>query len=193
LTFARELLMEGAAAAAPRLLGAILETSAGGVITRGRIVETEAYLPECDGASHAARGLTERNRAMFLAAGHAYVYLIYGMHLCFNVVTGEAEHGEAVLVRAVEPLEGIEAMRSRRGVKVSDRDLARGPGRLTQAFAITRADDRGDLLDPAARVRLLDRESGEGAPTVAVGPRVGITKDADLLLRFRVEGSRWTT
>lgn len=193
MTFPVDVLREGAAAAAPRLLGAILETSVGGIVTRGRIVETEAYLPEGDGASHSAPGPTERNRAMFMGAGHAYVYLIYGMHLCFNVVTGEEGRGEAVLVRAVEPFGSFDAMRERRGERVTDRDLARGPGRLTQALGITREHDRLHMFDPSAEVRLLKRPTDTEPFDVVVGPRVGITKDADLPLRFRVEGSRWTS
>ncbi|MEM9380444.1 MAG: DNA-3-methyladenine glycosylase [Planctomycetota bacterium] len=193
MTFPLDVLRAGAAEAAPRLLGAVLETRVDGELTRGRIVETEAYLAEGDGASHSASGPTERNRAMFGPAGRAYVYLIYGMHLCFNVVTGEAGRGEAVLVRAVEPLDGIEVMRRRRGERSSERDLARGPGRLTQALAIAREHDRAPLLGRRAAVRLLDRPGGDAPESIVVGPRVGITRDTDLPLRFRVDGSRWTS
>lgn len=192
MSFPLEPLVDGAEAAAPRLIGAVLEAEVDGVVARGRIVETEAYLPEDDLASHSASGETARNGAMFLPAGHAYVYLIYGMHLCFNVVTGAAGAGEAVLVRAVEPLAGEEAMRRRRGAAVRERDLARGPGRLTQALGIQRAHDRGFLLGGGA-LRLLDREPGWEVPELEVGPRVGITRSADLPLRFRVRGSRWTS
>jgi DNA-3-methyladenine glycosylase len=156
----------------------------------GRIVETEAYLAAGDGASHSARGRTARNAAMFLAPGHAYVYLCYGMHVCLNVVTGPDGVGEAVLLRALEPLEGLAAMRRRRGAKVAERDLCRGPGRLCQAFGITRADD-GTWLD--GKLRLVPPPRGEPRPELVVGPRVGITKSAELPLRFRAAGSRWTT
>ncbi|MEM1450577.1 MAG: DNA-3-methyladenine glycosylase [Planctomycetota bacterium] len=193
MTFPLEVLHAGAAEAAPRLLGAVLETRVDGEVTRGRIVETEAYLAEGDGASHSAPGPTERNRAMFGPAGRAYVYLIYGMHLCFNVVTGEEGRGEAVLVRAIEPLDGLDVMRRRRGERPSDRDLARGPGRLTQALAIGREHDRAPLLGRRATVRLLERSGGDALESIVVGPRVGITKDADLPLRFRIDGSRWTS
>ncbi|MEC8495697.1 MAG: DNA-3-methyladenine glycosylase [Planctomycetota bacterium] len=175
-------LKSGAQAAAPRLLGVEVVTRIGGALARGRIVETEAYLAEGDAASHSARGPTRRNASMFEAAGAGYVYLIYGMHLCFNVVTGAAGEGEAVLIRALEPLEGLEAMRSRRGARVSDRDLCRGPGRLAQALGIEREDDGGALL-AGGRIQLIDRSAAPSA--VEVGPRIGITKSAELPLRFR--------
>ena len=98
-----------------------------------------------------------------------------------------------MLVRAVEPLEGVDAMRARRGQAVKDRDLARGPGRLTQALAITRKDDRAGLLGRGARVRLLAPPKGGPTFDVDVGPRIGITKDVELPLRFRIAGSRWTS
>jgi DNA-3-methyladenine glycosylase len=157
----------------------------------GRIVETEAYLAEDDAASHSAPGPTARNRAMFLAPGHVYVYLIYGMHHCLNVVTGRAGVGEAVLVRALEPLAGLDTMRARRGAHVLDRDLCRGPGRLCQAFGLTREHDGLDLC--AGPLRLLPPPRTAACAPRIVGPRVGITKATDLLLRFRAADSRWTT
>jgi DNA-3-methyladenine glycosylase len=190
--FPVDVLSAGAEVAAPRLIGAVLESRAGGTLTRGRIVETEAYLAFGDGASHSARGKTARNGAMFMESGRGYVYLIYGLHLCFNVVTGAPGEGEAVLVRALEPLGGVETMRTRRGGEVSDRNLARGPGRLTRAMGITRDDDRKPVLDGGS-LRLLDRAVGWGVPELDVGPRVGITKSAELPLRFRLRGSRWTS
>jgi len=192
VTFPVDLLEAGAEVVAPRLIGATVESRVGGVVTRGRIVETEAYLPVGDDASHSARGETARNGAMFLEAGRAYVYLIYGVHLCFNVVTGARGVGEAVLVRALEPLSGLSEMQGRRGPSLPTRDLARGPGRLTQAMGITRAHDRQSLLG-AGPVRLLDREPEWGPGDLEVGPRVGITKSSELPLRFRVKGSRWTS
>ena len=192
MTFPLDVLEAGAEVAAPRLLGAVLEVEVGGALVRGRVVETEAYLPVGDEASHSASGETARNGAMFLPAGHAYVYLIYGLHLCFNVVTGEPGAGEAVLIRALEPLEGLDVMRRRRGPAVRDRDLARGPGRLTRAMGIEREHDRLPLLG-GGPLRLVDRELGREEPDVEVGPRVGITRSAALPLRFRVRGSRWTS
>lgn len=182
-------LKSGAQAAAPRLLGVEVVTHIDGTLTRGRIVETEAYLAEDDAASHSASGPTRRNASMFEAAGAGYVYLIYGMHLCFNVVTGAAGQGEAVLIRALEPLEGLDAMRRRRGGRASDRDLCRGPGRLAQALGIERADDGGVLL-AGGRIQLIDRSAAPAA--VEVGPRIGITKSAELPLRFRDAAAlRW--
>ena len=182
-------LKSGAQAAAPRLLGVEVVTHIDGALTRGRIVETEAYLAEDDAASHSASGPTRRNASMFEAAGAGYVYLIYGMHLCFNVVTGAAGQGEAVLIRALEPLEGLDAMRRRRGGRASDRDLCRGPGRLAQALGIERADDGGVLL-AGGRIQLIDRSAAPVA--VEVGPRIGITKSAELPLRFRDAAAlRW--
>lgn len=185
----RRVLRAGAREAAPRLLGALLTSRVDGALVRGRIVETEAYLAEDDAASHAAPGPTARNRSMFAAGGVGYVYLIYGMHLCFNVVAGPAGRGEAVLVRALEPLDGLDVMRGRRGERVADRDLCRGPGRLAQALGIERGDDGGALFG-GGRLELADRAAAPGE--VLVGPRVGITKDAELPLRFRDGGAlRW--
>jgi len=160
----------------------------------GRIVETEAYLSEGDGASHSARGRTARNAAMYLAAGHAYVYLIYGLHHCLNVVTAPDGVGEAVLIRGLEPLEGLDEMRARRGPHVTDRDLCRGPGRLCQALGMDRALDGHDLRRAPLRLippecRAVDQPAGE----VLIGPRVGISKATDLPLRFRAAGSQWTS
>lgn len=157
----------------------------------GRIVETEAYLAVDDAASHSAMGPTERNRAMFLAPGHAYVYLVYGLHHCLNVVTAPEGVGEAVLVRALEPVAGLATMRARRGPGVADRDLCRGPGRLCQAFGLTR--DHDGLHLGRGGLRLLPPEPGAPIVEAVVGPRVGITKAADLPLRFRAAGSRFTT
>jgi DNA-3-methyladenine glycosylase len=171
-------------AVARRLLGAQLvhETPQGRVA--GRIVETEAYLAAGDEASHSRPGPTARNGSMFLARGHVYVYRIYGMHHCFNVVTGPAGRGEAVLVRALEPLEGLERMRARRGGR-RDRDLCSGPGKLTQALGIGPEHD-GVALDGALRI-----QPREGRVALEVGPRVGITRSADLPLRFWIRGGAW--
>ena len=127
---------------AKELLGKTLVHRVGGKRLAGRIVETEAYLGAKDLAAHSFGGLrTARTQTMFMTGGHAYVYLIYGMHCCFNVVTKAAGIPEAVLVRALEPLEGIEIMRTNRPTAKKDVDLTSGPGKLCAALGITREHD----------------------------------------------------
>jgi len=169
------------------LVGCVLvhETSEGA--TSGMIVETEAYAAD-DPASHGYRGRTERNAPMFEEPGYAYVYFTYGMHFCLNAVTDRAGHASAVLIRAVQPLEGIELMRARRGA-IRDRDLARGPGRLTQAFGIARAQNRADLTRPPLMICV-----GERLPyrAVVTTPRIGLGSLQDgRRWRFVVKGSPW--
>ncbi|MGK7310656.1 MAG: DNA-3-methyladenine glycosylase [Candidatus Longimicrobiales bacterium M2_2A_002] len=173
---------------APSLIGHYLVSTLGGGRTVGRIVETEAYLGPDDPASHAAEriGRTARNEAMFGPPGTAYVYRSYGIHWCLNAVTDSEGHPAAVLIRALEPVEGLDTMRERRGT--SDRDLARGPGRLTEALAITGEQDGHDLGEPP----LLLCEGEPPAPSaVETGPRVGISRAADWPLRFTLKGSRY--
>ena len=171
----------------------LVRRSAQGIVA-GRIVETEAYLSEGDPASHSHRGPTARNRAMFARPGTAYVYLIYGMHHCLNVVTAEEGVGEAVLVRALEPLAGEELMRARRG-GVARRELCSGPGKLAQALGLTREHDGLDLCRGELGIwgpsRFGDWDAG--AAGVLAGPRIGITKAADSPLRFRLAGSPWVS
>jgi DNA-3-methyladenine glycosylase len=159
-----------------------------GVIA-GRIVESEAY-EEKDPASHSYRGLTDRTAVMFGPPGHLYVYFTYGMHFCMNVVTGGDGAGSAVLLRAVEPFEGIELMRERRGVAAL-RQLCAGPGRLTQAYGITRADNGMDLV--AGQDLLV--VPGDPVPDdrVAVGPRVGISVATERPWRFSVKESSFVS
>lgn len=169
---------------ARELLGAELEHRTPEGVARGRIVETEAYLGPHDPACHAAVGLTKRNRHLHGPPGTAYVYFIYGMHWCVNAVTREAGHGSAVLIRAIEPVLGVELMRRRRGER-RDTDLANGPAKLCEALAITGAVD-GVRLDRGP-LRIL---AGEPVPDecVVVGPRVGISKAVEWPLRYRVRG-----
>ncbi len=143
-------------------------------------METEAYLPYVDPACHGYRGPTQRNSSIFGRRGTAYVYLIYGVHCCLNVVTEPAGIGGAVLVRAVEPIQGIAAMRARRGVRLRDEALASGPGNLCRAFAIDLRDDGAELRTGALRITF-DR-----APTdaIAVAGRVGLSSATAWPLRF---------
>jgi len=171
--------------AARALLGCCLESSIGGERTVGVIVETEAYDGPDDPASHAATvsGQTARNRVMFGPAGHAYVYRSYGVHWCMNVVTGPAGRAQAVLVRGVEPVDGLDIMKERRGSRTP---LGAGPGRLTEALGITEAQYGHDLRTPP--LRLLAGWPVEDA-SVGVSPRVGVSKAADWPYRFYVRGS----
>ena len=165
------------------LLGALVVSRAGGVLTSARIVETEAYLGYRDPASHGyLHRRNERNAALFGPPGSWYVYLSYGIHWCANLVCEAEGTASAVLLRALEPVEGIARMRERRG-RVDDRDLCSGPGKLCQALGITRALD-GRMM-PGAEVVVLP--GAVALPVeVAVTPRIGITKAADWPLRWVV-------
>lgn len=152
-----------------------------------RIVETEAYRAEDDPACHAYRRRTVRNETMWGRPGHAYVYLNYGMHWMLNVAAHEPGRAAAVLIRAAEPLKGLEAFRAFRPA-VGDRDLLNGPGKLCRAFGITREDDGTDLLDPTSELRI---EVGEANAEFVAGPRIGIAVGQDLPWRF-ADASRLT-
>ncbi len=157
-----------------------------GELLAGRIVETEAYGPG-DPASHAYRGPTRRNAAMFLAPGHAYVYRIYGTSYCLNVTSAAAGVGAAVLIRAVEPMLGIERMRAHRARPgVRDHELARGPGNLCRAFAIG-PDLDGLDLDTVGHLWLAD---GGPQPEIGVSRRIGISRAVELPHRWYARGSR---
>jgi DNA-3-methyladenine glycosylase len=165
------------------LLGAVLECSTPEGVTRGVIVETEAYLGPDDPACHAVAGITPRTEHLFGPPGVAYVYLIYGMYWCFNAVTRERGHGSAVLVRAVSPTHGIELMRRRRPKVKRDRDLTNGPGKLCLAMGIVGGMSGGSLRSGPIVVR-----AGVGVPDgdVVVTPRIGITRAAEWPLRYLV-------
>jgi DNA-3-methyladenine glycosylase len=152
---------------APTLLGAVLR--ANGVAVR--LTEVEAYAGEADPGSHAFRGRTPRTEVMFGPPGHAYVYFTYGMHWCMNIVCGDDGVASAALVRAGEVIEGLDLARSRRP-RSTDRDLARGPARLTQALAIDGSYGGVDLLDPSSPLRL--SPGGVDPGLVRTGPRVGV-------------------
>jgi DNA-3-methyladenine glycosylase len=164
---------------APALLGCVVRHGD----TAGVIVETEAY-HESEPASHAFVGVTERSAPLFGPPGRAYVYRSYGIHALFNAVCDQEGVGAAVLIRALEPLEGIDHMRARRGVA----DLCSGPGKLTQALGITLEHNTTDLA--AGPVVIEARPPGWESLDVVVGTRIGITKAPDLPWRFCVAGAR---
>ena len=162
------------------------ETSEGR--TSGRIVETEAYIVG-DAAGHTFRGQTARNRSLFLRRGHAYVYFIYGVSYLLNVSSEQAGVGAGVLLRALEPLQGIELMQQRRGT-LRLQDLARGPGRLTIAMGVGIGDDGVDLC---SRGPLWLGTPARATGEVGVSVRIGITKEADRLLRFFERDNRYVS
>jgi len=168
-------------------LGQILVSRIRGREVAGRIVETEAYVGPHDPACHAyGNRRTARTETLYGPPGIAYVYFTYGMHWCLNAVTERVDYPAAVLIRALEPIEGIEAMRRRRG-SVPDRALCAGPARLCQALGISGAQNGRSLQ--RGELRILP---GDGAGfRVAVTPRIGITTARDWPLRFVVQGSCW--
>ena len=168
---------------APDLLGKLITRADGRV---ARLVEVEAYAQD-DPAAHTFGGKSQRNRSMFGPPGHLYVYFSYGVHWCANLVCGPEGYGAGVLLRAAEPLEGIDIMRKARG-RDPLRDLCSGPGRLAQAFGIDRALDGSDATGTGV-ISLLD--DGARPDAVIACPRVGISKNADAPLRFLVGGSRY--
>lgn len=175
---------------APALLGKLLVRADEGLVAR--IVETEAYTQD-DPASHAHRGPTARNAPMFGAPGHAYVYFTYGMHWCLNVVTGAAGVGQGCLLRAAEPLEGLEVMRARRGGR-PDRALLRGPACLAQAFGLDGTWSGVDVSgvvgrDPPA----LHLAADDDTPSWEATPRTGVAAAADVAWRFVVRDSPWAS
>jgi DNA-3-methyladenine glycosylase len=173
---------------AAELLGAVVVASVDGELTAGRIVETEAYLGYDDPASHGYRHRrTTRNEALFGPPGSWYVYLSYGMHWCANLVCQKTGLASAVLLRALEPLEGLDIMRQRRG-PVSDRELCSGPGKLCQALGISRDVDGQKMAQSSVLVHR--PRANESGPLVAT-PRIGITKATEWPLRFIVAGSPW--
>jgi DNA-3-methyladenine glycosylase len=176
----------GADIVARELLGALVVSRAGGMLTSARIVETEAYLGYRDLASHGyLHRRSERNEALFGPPGSWYVYLSYGIHWCANLVCEAEGTASAVLLRALEPVQGIAIMRERRG-RVDDRDLCSGPGKLCQALGITR--DLDGSMMPGSEV-VVSPATVALPVEVSVTPRIGITKAADWPLRFLVAGN----
>ncbi len=175
-----------AAQVARGLLGNYVIHRLGGCELAGRIVETEAYLGAGDRAAHFARGVTERTRVIFGPPGHAYVYLSYGMHECLNLVTEPDGQPGCVLIRALEPVCGIEEMQRRRPKAKRLRDLASGPGKLTQAMGITREHYGADVTRGPLRVRL---PKVPEAFEIQTATRIGISISQELPLRFLIKGN----
>jgi DNA-3-methyladenine glycosylase len=158
--------------------------------TAGIIVETEAYLGGEDLAAHSARGLTHRTRVIFGPPGHAYVYLIYGMYECLNLVAERAGHPGCVLIRALEPVAGVDLMRERRGAGRKLEQLTNGPGKLTVALGITRSHNGADVTHGPLVVR---EQACRRQVEIHVTPRIGITQSAELPLRFVMAGNHFVS
>ena len=173
---------------AREMLGTILECRTDGGVASGIIVETEAYIGEHDPACHAAAGRTRRTEPLYGRPGLSYVYFIYGVHWCFNAVTRGEGLPSAVLVRAIQPVEGIELMRERRGPKVRGVNLTNGPGKLCAALGI----DGSMNAQSLQRGQIVIREGSRIADDrIVEGPRIGITKAADWPLRFYIRDNAW--
>jgi DNA-3-methyladenine glycosylase len=174
----------------PELLGLVLEHETADGLVAVEITEVESYAGEEDPASHAWRGRTARTAVMYGPPGHAYVYFTYGMHFCVNLVCLPEGSANAVLLRAGRVIAGEEIARARRagnGRAVGARDLARGPARLCQALDIDRSLDGADVCDPASSLRVRVG-SGAGGSTVRTGPRIGISRAAEVPWRFWLDG-----
>jgi DNA-3-methyladenine glycosylase len=154
---------------------------------KGKIVETEAYLYRGDPGCHASRGMTARNAPMFGPAGRTYVYFIYGMYHCLNIVSGKIGEGEAVLIRALEPVQGIALMQKRRRTTKLE-NLCNGPGKLTPAFGITRRHNNMDLLDGKLQIHT-SREK----PEIASSRRIGLSAGKELELRFYIKKNKFVS
>jgi DNA-3-methyladenine glycosylase len=173
--------------AARSLLGyKLVHREPGGIITSGYIVETEAYHPT-EEASHSFRGPTKRNASLFEAAGTIYVYFTYGMHFCVNIVTGNEGQGQAVLIRALEPIDGISLMEKRRNQTKLEL-LTSGPGKLTQALAIERSIDGTNIQNGP-----LHLEPGFKPKSIITSKRIGISRAIDLPWRFYIENNKFVS
>ncbi|KAA9157213.1 DNA-3-methyladenine glycosylase [Amycolatopsis acidicola] len=170
------------------LLGSVVEVDSPAGTVAARLVEVEAYRGAEDPASHSYRGRTRRNDVMWGPAGHLYVYFVYGMHFCANIVGAEDGVAGAVLLRAAEVVSGPEIARARRKAAKRDRELAQGPARMTAALGIGPEHNGADLVSPDSPVRLL---AGEEVPRskVRAGPRVGVAAAKDTPWRFWVDGA----
>jgi len=182
---------------AKELLGKTLVHKTDEGIISGKIVETEAYLGQKDPESHAYRGITERNRIMFGPAGKAYIYLVYGNHYCLNVVTEKDGIGGAVLIRALEPQEGIELMKKQRRIDQSLTCLTNGPGKLTKALGITGSMNGADLTGNKLFITSPSTSGKKKSPSkdlrIVITGRIGIRKGKNLPYRYYIEGNRFVS
>jgi DNA-3-methyladenine glycosylase len=181
-------LSSSATEVAPQLLGCILERVVDNTLLRVRIVEVEAY-DETDVASHSFNGETHRTSVMFGEAGHLYVYFTYGMHYCCNIVTGKKGSGEAVLIRAVEPIEGVEIMQSLRGNKTGS-DLTNGPAKTCQALAITSELNGHEISSPPLTLLPATLNPDE---TIIQTTRIGLSKAKDTPWRFYIKDNLYVS
>jgi DNA-3-methyladenine glycosylase len=190
VTLPRAFYLRPARVVARGLLGCVLLSRRGRVLTAGRLVETEAYLGPEDAASHAAIRPRAACDLFYGEGGRAYVFRIYGLHHCLNAITGRAGHPGCVLIRALEPIAGARAMARRRGQAAVSVGLTNGPGKLAEALAVTLRDNGADLT----RGRLvIDRPRARRGLAVGVGPRVGVTRAVDRLLRFWIRGNPYVS
>ena len=181
----------------PDLLGKLIVRKEGRNLIAGRIVEVEAYLGADDLAAHAAAGRTARNDVLWGPPGHAYVYFIYGVHYCLNISCLPDGEAGGILIRALEPVSGLEAMAAARELGDLDfdsvrdlRKLASGPGRLSEALRVTRPRDNGkDMVAPGCDLQV--RDDGFVPDEIQTTPRIGITKSADMPLRYVIAGSKF--
>ena len=191
LFFSRDFFLQDTVKVAREILGSILIRKVNGKTLTGRIVEAEAYLHN-DPACHAFRGMTERTKVMFGEAGHSYIYFTYGMHHCFNVVTNHVGKGEAVLIRALEPLEGLETMYLNRGEKArKDTNLLSGPGKICQAMQLTKTESGIDLLE--SDMLYIEKRPLLKGEVIAVSTRVGLTTAVEQPWRFFIKDNPYVS
>ena len=182
------LFLEGSASeVAPRLLGCILERYIDGVVVRAKIVEVEAY-DQTDVASHSYNGRTPRTEVMFGPPGFLYVYFTYGMHYCCNIVVGEEGYGAAVLIRALEPLDGLPVLEARR--KKTGTEVTNGPAKLCQALGINKDMNGHDLNK---RPLVLRPQPALGSGDITQTTRIGISQGQDVPWRFYITGNSWVS
>lgn len=179
---------------AMELLGKVLVTNWNGELTSGRIIETEAYAGEIDKASHAFRGKTPRTSVMFEEGGTAYVYLCYGIHQMFNIVTNKKDRPHAILIRAVEPIDGMDVMMRRTGKKVPDETLTRGPGNVGKSFGFHTSQTGWSLRSDELYIADDGYEVGE--KKIVASPRIGVAYAGEHAFwdyRFYVKGSKYVS